>query len=197
MYQLSLAHDRPRLLLAGRFQHGVTLVELIIAIVIISVALAGVLSAYNNSVRASADPILTKQSVAIAEALMEEVQQAAYTFCDPADANAETATSSAIGPLGCAATPEVLGPESGNGRPFDNVNDYNGYSLNPITDVAGAAVPSLAGYSAAIAVAYTALNGITVASQDALQITVTVTAPNGQVFVLDGYRTRYAPNALP
>ncbi|MEI7613220.1 MAG: type II secretion system protein [Betaproteobacteria bacterium] len=174
-------------------QRGVTLVELIVAIVIISVGLAGILSAFNVSVKGSADPVMNKQLVSVAEALLEEVQQAAFTYCDPDDANAETAVSAA----GCATLPEVMGPEAGDARPFDNVNDYNGLLMAAITDVAGVAVPNLAGYSASIAVAPVALNTITLASGDALRITVTVTAPSAQVFTLDGYRTRYAPNALP
>ena len=174
-------------------QRGVTLVELIVAMVVIAVGLAGILAAFNVSVRGSADPLINKQLLSIAEALQEEVQQAPFTFCDPDDANAETAVSSA----GCAALPEAVGPEAGDARPFDNVNDYNGLVLAVITDVAGVAVPNLAGYSASIAVAPTALGSIALASGDALLITVSVTAPSGQVFTLDGYRTRYAPNALP
>ena len=181
-------------LFAGGFrQRGLTLVELIVAIVVISVGLAGVLAAFNVSVRGSADPMVDKQMHSIAEALLEEVQQAPFTYCDPNDANLETAASSA----GCATLPEVMGPEAGDARPFDNVNDYNGFALVGITDVAGVADPNLANYSATVAVAPAALDGITAASGDALLITVSVTAPNGQTFSLDGYRTRYAPNDGP
>ena len=106
---------------------------------------------------------------------------------------AETATG-----VGDCGTPEsAMGPEAGDARPFDNVNDYNGLNLAAITDITGGPVPFLAGYTALVAVAPVALNGITVASGDALRITVTVTAPTGGTFALDGYRTRYAPNALP
>jgi MSHA pilin protein MshD len=179
-------------------QRGFTLVELIVAMVVISVGLAGILAAFNASVRGSADPVVSRQLVAAAEALLEEVQQASFTYCDPADANAETAGDASE----CASVPEIIGPEAGNSRPFDNVNDYHGLKLPTapevlITDVAGVAVPDLAGYSASIAVAPAALNTIDAASGDALRITVTVNAPNGQVFSLDGYRARYAPNALP
>lgn len=162
--------------------------------VIISVGVAGILSAFSASVRGSADPVVSKQLVAIAEALLEEVRASSFTYCDPADANAETATGSDD-----CAVPEASGPEVvvGNARPYDNVNDYAGLRLDPISDVAGVAVASLAGYSASIAVAPAALNTVTAASGDALRITVTVTAPDGQTFALDGYRARYAPNSLP
>lgn len=187
------AHDRVLMNAARWRQRGVTLVELIVAIIIISVGVAGILSAFNVSVRGSADPMVNKQLISIAEALMEEVQQAAFTYCDPDDANAETAISAA----GCDSMPEVMGGEAGDARPFDNVSDYHGLALATITDVAGVAVPSLAGYSAAVTVVPVALNGITVASGDALLIRVTATGPDGQSFTLDGYRTRYAPNSRP
>jgi len=52
---------------------GVTLVELILAIVVIGVGLAGVLAAFQVAVRGSADPMIQKQMVAIAEEMVEEI----------------------------------------------------------------------------------------------------------------------------
>lgn len=174
-------------------QRGVSLVELIIAIVVITVGVAGILAVYPVAVRGSADPMIAKQAYAVAEALLEEVQLAPYTYCDPDDANAETAANAA----GCADTAlaEGLGPEAGDARPFDNVSDYHGLNLNPISDVTGTAVAGLGSYSAGITIVDGGLNGLP--AGESLLITVTVTAPNGQVYALQGYRTRYAPNALP
>lgn len=184
------AHSARRSLPAR--QSGLTLVELIVAIVVIAVGVAGVMLAFNNAVRSSADPMLAKQALAIAEALLEEVQLAPFTFCDPDDPAAEAADAP-----GDCATPEAFGLEVGDARPFDNVNDYHNWALNPIRDVSGAQVPGLAGYSAAITVANATLGPITAATGDAVLITVTVTAPDGQAYALEGYRTRYAPNDLP
>lgn len=171
-------------------QLGLTLIELVVAIVVIGVGVAGVLSAFNVAVLGSADPLPNKQAISAAEALLEEVELAPFTYCDPDDPIAATATD----PSQCT-TKEDIGKEGTDARPFDNVSDYDGLTLNPITDVSGAAVPGLAGYSATIAVANAALNGI--AADESLLITVTVTAPGGRTYALQGYRTRYAPNALP
>lgn len=54
-------------------QHGVTLVELVMAVVIISIAVTGVLLAYVQAVRNSADPMINAQALAIAEAYMDEI----------------------------------------------------------------------------------------------------------------------------
>lgn len=183
---------------------GVSLIELVVFIVIVSVAVAGVLGALNLSARASADPMTQKQALAVAEALLEEVELRSFTYCDPDDANAATATSTA----GCATTVEVMGPE-GETRtgvtPFDNVNDYfvagTGFVLTGISDLTGAPIVGLGNYNATIALATQALGGI--AGTDAsgasqcLLITVTVTGPANALVRLDGYRVRYAPNSLP
>jgi MSHA pilin protein MshD len=188
-----------------RRERGVTLVELIVFIVIVSTAVAGVLMTLDLSNRSSADPMIQKQALAVAEALLEEVQLQPFTYCDPDDTNAATADSAAgcTGGAGGANDENKLplGPEAGETRtstttPFDNVSDYNGYSVGPgITDLTGAAVVGLEAYTATVAVANQAL--APVPASDALLITVTVTGPANTTVVLHGYRVRYAPNALP
>ncbi len=183
---------------ALRLARGISLIELVVFIVIVSVGIVGILAVMNVTSRASADPLIPKQALAIAEALLEEVQQAPFTFCDPDDANFATAASAAA----CASLPEAMGPEAGDARPFDNVNDYHGLALASIADVAGVPVPGLPGYAASVSVAAATLGSgtaspIPAASGDALRITVTVTGPAGSSLALEGYRARYAPNAGP
>ena len=154
---------------------------------------AGTLIAYDFAARGSADPVVKKQALAIAESLLEEIQQMPFTYCDPDDANVSTAGSSA----GCATTPEAMGPEAGETRydpntPFDNVNDYNGFTMSPIRDITNTLIGGLGAYSASVTVAAVTFNGIP--NTDALQITVTVTGPANVTVTVDGYRTRYAPN---
>jgi len=187
-------------------ERGVSLVELIIFIVVVSVAVAGVLGALSMATRASADPMIQKQALAIAEALLEEVQLQPFTYCDPDDANAATALSASGCTGGAGGANDEnrlpLGPESGESRtsatsPFDNVSDYNGFSMGPgITDIGGAAIAGLELFSVpSITVANQALGAIPAA--DSLLISVTVTGPGDTTVVLHGYRLRYAPNALP
>lgn len=186
---------------------GVTLIELIVFIVVVGFALAGVLAAFNTITAASADPQVRKQVLAIAESLMEEIELMPFTFCDPDDANAATATSSAIGAGGCATTSEdtVIGPEAGETRysaatPFDNVSDYSGFAMSSgIQDITNTTIGGLGAYSASVAVTQAGLgSGVNaVPAADALKISVTVTGPGGVSTTLEGYRTRYAPNTTP
>ncbi|TFW22392.1 prepilin-type N-terminal cleavage/methylation domain-containing protein [Duganella callida] len=212
-----------------RRQQGVTMVELIIFMVIVGVAVAGILQVLNFANKNSADPMRRKQAMLIAEAYMEEVQQAQFTYCDPADENASTASD----PNGCkdATLREQFGREANNTRPYDNINDYvpANYQLgtavrafavadssgnlvdrdvagNPLgANAAGATLgnASLSGFTTTLTLnEANAFVGSTQAVAgapdiDAFLLTIAVrygTGPN-DVVTLEGYRTRYAPQA--
>jgi MSHA pilin protein MshD len=195
--------------MSARPVRGFTLIELVMFIVIAGIAMAALFSVFNLMVGRSADPQFRKQMLAIAESLMEEVQLMPFTFCDPDDANAATATSTTVGPGGCAATSEdtTIGPEPSESRyslttPFDNVSDYHGFAMpfGGMADITSATpIPGLAAYRASITVAPTALTagGDTVPAAHSLKISVLVEGPAGLSLTLDGYRTRYAPTTLP
>jgi MSHA pilin protein MshD len=187
-------------------QRGISLIELIMFIVIVSVALAGILLVLNVTTKSSADPLIHKQSLAIAESLLEEVELMPLTICDPNDVNAASAVTSndctglANGPNDESKLP--LGPEAGEVRgstttPYDNVSDYNGFSMAgaAIQDIAGNPIGGLGGYTAAVAVGTTGCAGI--AFPNALPITVTVIGSDNLPVVLDGCRTRYSPRGVP
>jgi MSHA pilin protein MshD len=177
-------------------QAGISLLELIVFIVIVSIAVTGILLVMNQTTTHSADSLVRKQSLAIAESLLEEVELMPFTWCDPNDASAVSAT----GYVSCTASqqnamsypaPESRGSPS---NPFDNVVDYTGYNMPAIVDINGNSIGGLTGYSASVAIAHVGTSFLGVADNDAgLQITVTVTAPNGSKLKLDGYRARYAP----
>ncbi len=68
-----------RTLPAGR--HGFSLIELIVAIVIIGTAVIGVMSVMNFLSARSADPAIQEQALLIGEAYLEEI--VAKPFLDP------------------------------------------------------------------------------------------------------------------
>lgn len=146
-----------------------TLIELVIAIVIIAVGLAGVLTVFSTVVKHSADPMVQKNMLAIAEELMEEIVNKPYS------------------PV---TSPPATGCASRTG--FTTIWYYNGYSTtNQICDASGSPIPGLTGFSVSVAVAADAAtfsgNGVTAASK----ITVTVTH-GSQSISLVGWRTNYA-----
>ena len=178
------------------------MIELVVFIVIVSVSIVGIFSVLNLATRTSADPVTRKQALAIAESLLEEIELMPFSFCESTDANAATATGAFVGAGGCATTVEASGPEASETRyssttPFDNVNDYHGFTMNSgnggIKDITNTTFPALNSYSASVTVVQEALGSI--AATESLRITVTVTGPGNTTVTLDGYRTRYAPNA--
>jgi MSHA pilin protein MshD len=197
-------------------QRGISLIELIMFIVIVSVALAGILLVMNVTARSSADPLIHKQALAIAESMLEEIELMPNTFCDPDDPTATTATSPAVVAGGCTVRVEALGPDAAFApyqtvaetrtsatTPYDNVNDYNTFSMaaGALQDITGAAVGP-AGYAVTSVVVTN--NGMPaaganppIANTEALLIRVTVTGPDNLPVVLEGIRTRYAPRAVP
>ncbi|WP_435627492.1 type IV pilus modification PilV family protein [Candidatus Ferrigenium straubiae] len=190
-------------------QRGVSLIELILFIVIVGVALAGILLVMNVTTRGSADPLVHKQALSIAESLLEEVVLMPFTFCDPDDANAASAVSAADCSAGMdqnkggaaltTPTPATENRWSAT-NPFDNVADYGGFVMNSgicdITNTTPTCTTPIAGlgnYRAAVDILRAGL-ALGLASDDlALRITVTVTGPDGQPVVVEGIRTRYSP----
>lgn len=194
-------------------QRGLTLIELLVFIVVVSVAIVGVLAVLNFTVRHSADPLVRKQVLALAESILSEIEQQPFTYCDPDDANAATAT----GTTGCATDTQDPSPASAGTiagpfpntesrysttLPFDNVSDYGGFIMpgGGCTGIClpgdSTALPGLTGYS--VSVTITRVGGSaqfpSLPLDAALQIDVLVTGPGNTAITLTGYRTRYAPN---
>lgn len=150
-------------------QQGITLIELIMFIVVVGVALAGIASAINFNVQHTVDPIVKKQALAVAESMLEEVLL--QNFTDP-DGGANVVEASR--------------------DLYDDVDDYNGYSRSGISsiDAPATTIAGLESYSVTIAVDATVnLNGIS--GGEAKRITVTVNGPVGATVTLQGYRTNY------
>jgi len=148
-----------------RRARGMTLMELILAIVVIGVGLAGVLVAFNQAVFHSADPMVRKQMLAIAEEMMEEVT---------------------LKPFGAPGVAPGVCARSG----LATVGAYQGYTATGICDIDGNAITSLSTYKVDVTVASLA-HPDGVVAEDSLQITITVTH-GGETLTLVGYRTNWA-----
>lgn len=183
-------------------QRGLSLVEVVVTMIVLSVGVVGVLSTFGVSLRGSVEPMRQKQMTAIAESLLVEILHQPFTLCDPDDSKAGIALTTAECTGGAAASQDVLGPRPAGeqrfgvpaGAPvansqFDNVGDYHGFAMNPVVDLTGTA---MAGYSAAVAIAQ--VGGAFGLPNNADVLSVTVTVSRGsENFSLTGYRFRYAP----
>lgn len=168
-----------------RAQRGFTLIEVIIFIVVVGAGLAGILSVMNTVVKSSADPLIAKQTVAIAESMLEEILL--KEFCDP-----DTATLSPTAPPVCPAS-RIAADQEATRANYDDVDDFNGYTTTTgIVDLTGTAVAGLASYNiSAVTVAVTtAAQNAALNALGAKRVAVTVTGPQGAI-TLTGYRSNY------
>lgn len=165
--------------LRAQRDRGFSLVEAIVFVVIVATALAGVLGVMSTTTQRSADPLVRKQAIAVAESLLEEISL--HDFNNP------------VGGFSDA-------PIQANRQSFDDIGDYNGFTLPggiyPIDDNV-TPIFGLTGYSVAVTVANADLGPATSlipsASGNAKLITVTVNGPDGVSVVIAGYRTAYGP----
>jgi MSHA pilin protein MshD len=167
---------------------GFTLIEMIIAIVIIGVGLAGVLTAFDVNVRNSADPLIRKQMLSIAEEMLEEIQL--KPFSDP---QGDAAPVNATANCNVAAGTVIAGAVR---TAFDDVRDYGGfdaghpgYATAGICDIDGTAIAGLGSYNVAVAITAQNLTDGTTAVAS-LRIAVTVTH-GAETLTHFGWRTDY------
>jgi len=180
--------------MCSRRERGLSLIEVVIFIVVLGIGVAGMAILYNQLTLASVDPMVRKQAVAIANSLMEEVQLQPFTLCDPDDPAVFTA------PTPPCTLPEALGAEAGESRygptRYDNVNDYNGFSMSGIRDVKGIPIAGLEAYRARVDIVNAGADlPAAVPAAEALRIDVTVDGPANIQVILRGYRLRYAPTS--
>ena len=141
---------------------GFTLIELIIFIVVVSAGLAGILSVMNSVVKSSADPMVRKQAMALAESILEEIVQKEYADPDGVQGNETTRAT------------------------MDDVDDYKGKTAAEIQTLFADSLAQVPGYTIAIDVpAAAAVSGV-----DMKKVTVTV-SKGSESIALSGYRADY------
>ena len=144
---------------------GFTLIELVITIVLISLAASAVLAGIATTSVNSARAMTQFQATAIAEAYLEEILL--RPFADPDGSDGETARAD-----------------------LDDVDDYDGLADSGARDQYGNAIAGLEAYAVAVSVqSSSALPSVPAGA--ARRVTVTVQPPQGASVALTAYRTDY------
>ncbi|MCH8550812.1 MAG: prepilin-type N-terminal cleavage/methylation domain-containing protein [Natronospirillum sp.] len=176
-----------------RTQSGVSLIELIIAIVVLGIAVVGVLTALGRTTLLQVDPLIRAQSLALAESFMDEVTGKPFYNPD-ADPRFDDGASPPIDP--CADMPE-LSDLSGSNR-LDLLNSacaYNGYNADTheggVMAPDGTIIPGLGAYNVRIEIGNSGLETpfSSAPANCILRITVTVDDATGTPTRLQAYRT--------
>jgi len=163
---------------------GISLIETVIAIVIVSIAVTGILTVfYNNSIKGT-KPALELKAIELGQGLMDEIMFKRW------DENT---------PLGGGAIPLSLaniGREGETKREdFDDLDDYDGYSdgtsSEPLKDSRGVELTGFTGFSRSVSIAFVKPTGASgsINVNNYKQITITVTIPTGESFVFKGTKT--------
>lgn len=113
-------------------QTGISLIELIIFIVILSVALTGITLIYINTTRYSADPVVRIRSIELAQSTLEEILLKAYDDNTPTGGGCVQMTNAATTRCTSGTTPASdpdagtpLGTDGEASRAaYDDVDDY-------------------------------------------------------------------------
>jgi MSHA pilin protein MshD len=176
---------------ASRKSRGFSLIELVVAIVILSIGVTAFLVLINQTVGRSADPMVISQANAIAQSYLEEVVLA--NFCDP-DLSNDCSADCAAGCNVCTSFSNQVGETRAT---FDDVCDYNNLPDNVVRNRFGNQIASLSDYSVMVQVNDT---NVTLGSPpdelisnngQVVRINVNVSHANGTSVSLTGYKTNY------
>ena len=169
----------------GRLHKGATLVELVITIVIISVAIAGVVGAFALISGRSADPLNQTRAVALAQLYLDEILSKKFDDQTPpggVDANGDPYTG---------ADRCVIADEGQDRKDYDDVDDYNAISGAAPENAEGTElIADYDNFQVTVTV-QCAGDEVGLAVDDAKRIDLTVTDPSGQDYDFSVYRANY------
>ncbi|BCE02130.1 type IV pilus modification PilV family protein [Marinicellulosiphila megalodicopiae] len=157
-------------------QIGVTLIELVISMVILSIMIVAMFEAMASISKSNADPMLRAQSLSIAQSYLEEIQSKA--FLDPT-------TNS-----WCGVSMPTDSSRSSRAR-FDDICDYQSLPDTVVRNLNNTAIASLANYQVTVSITADAsvdLEGLLGTANDSALITVNVTSADNQSVQLNVYR---------
>lgn len=164
-----------------KWQSGVTLVELIITIVVLGVAVAGVVGAFAVISGRSADPLNQTRAITLSQLYMDEILTRYYDESTPVGGGKVAAAD-----VDCASA----GPDGETRPTFDDADDYDGIADSPPKDSSGNDLSGYRGFSVNVAVAC-AGSEVAVANEDAKRVDVAVTDPSGQSWLFTAYRANF------
>ncbi len=156
-----------------RRQRGVTLIELIVFIIVISLSLGALVYVINQSLINSVDPITRVRLLEIAQSQLDEVQSRKF------DENTPTGGVPACVGVGCAGIGLDAGEDLDDASTLDDVDDFHDYVTSPVP-----------GYALLVQVVEAGVD-LGLAAADGKRIEVTVTAASGETVTLSTYRANF------
>ncbi len=167
-------------------QQGATLVELVMTIVIIGIAIAGVVGAFSLITGRSADPLNQTRAVALAQLYMDEILARSYDESSKVGGGKVDATD-----FDCA----FLGAESAETTrdDYDDVDDYHAITNAIPEDGGGNPLPGYDNFRISITVSCAGddISEMSLANSDAKRIDITITDPSNATYLFSAYRGNF------
>ena len=187
-------------------QRGFTLVEIIIGLVVLSIAIVLLTVLVFPQAQRSAEPLLQMRAAALGQAFLDEI--AGKSFDEASDRQGGDLRCGETGAAPCTAPctdpctdpctlPDPLGPDAGETSrdAFDDVDDYHQLEVNfpTLEDALGADIAArYPGFSFAVDVRYSDSNGVCQATVTLYKrIEVTITTSFGQNFTFSSLRGNF------
>ncbi len=142
-------------------QLGVSMIELIVFIVVVSIALLALLGAYQRATSVNVDPLIRVRALELAQSKLDEILALKYDEQTPTG-GVPACGSTGIGAVGCNNNPDSN---------MNDVDDFNGFSDTPY-----------AGYTRQVTVT---------ANSNIKLISVTVTMPGGADLTVAAERANF------
>ncbi len=168
---------------------GFTLVELVVTMMIVSIASLGVMYSLGLGLRHQSDALWQPKAVALAESYMEEILARRYDEHSPLG-----------GPPPCSpattacSVPGAFGDGEARAE-FDDVDDYDGLVEQPPRDIYGNPRVDYDSYRVAVSVAYASAAQVAAfgldAASDAKIVSVTVSTPEGGAVTFSAARGNF------
>ena len=202
-------------------ERGFSLIEVIVFIVVVSVALAGIASLFSTNVKNSAVPLIRERTISLAQSYMDEILAKQWdqntpvgggciisgaspdtctnycasisteTQCNRSKCTYDTSTSTCKPPATASA---AFGPDTVsevNNRPLWNDIDDFTATPNQPQDINGTNLPAYNGYSVTVTISKPSTPWHGIPVVDVRRISVTVSNPLGDTLTLVSYRVNF------
>ena len=164
-------------------QKGATLVELVMTIVIISVAIAGVVGAFSLIAGRSADPLNQTRAVALAQLYMDEILAKQFADASPVGGGEVDSINA-----DCAS----IGPEGTETRSlFNDVDDYATLNNAVPQNSEEQGLNGYGGFQVSVSVLCDGTKVNLAQDYQAKRINITITGPSGNNFLFSAYRGNF------
>jgi len=163
-------------------ERGFSLVEIVITIVIISIALTAAIASWGTIASRSADVMWQTKVSYLGQAYLEEILSRRYDELTPLGGSPPCDPCSPTSLFGISAGSPVTSKDGESRDAFDDVDDYHGLTENAVglftETVTPGGIQSYQGYSVSVEVRYVGASYFTAADTELVkEVIVTVTPP--------------------